>query len=412
MYAYVRGQANTIELQAKDEKDQQNGGNHPWTLNDGSEPFLLLYNSGDAPRIFEVSIGSAGVEWEKGLELLPNETRTVSVRNLIAGRSPDDKGRILSPTLTSGSIQWFAGRLHGRGRLAQIYANQGRARNFSCGGSYWVCGSYSSVGQTTLSAGNTSSMGITPTMCTNIQNPGGTGGPGSGCGGNQSGQQNGQFSYNWSTYPYNVINIQSSTNAASVQLAASEAGTATVTGTVTDSYSCSASSSQSFTVQVPCPTGVVLEVDVPHPLPDSDYPSYRTGVGILTQMAVTPSSVNFDGVSLHETVTPTNNTCPQSIKSLTDFPTYTLNSAPFVVDSGAQWEKQPYPAVHNEFYDSHRLLLSVDVLSGSGSDQCTATATQVYYCAGNPIATFHLTNTYTHGTLSGQSVTNVQTTKQ
>ncbi len=41
-----------------------------------------------------------------------------------------------------------------------------------------------------------------------------------------------------------------------------------------------------------------------------------------------------------------------------------------------------------------------------------ATATQVYTCNGQTIGTFTLTNTYIHGTLSGQAVTNVTTSKQ
>ena len=413
LYSYVPEQPEMIELQPKDEADRQNGGNHPWDLNDGSEAYLLLYNSGDAARDFEVSIGTTGIIWEKAYHLASGETRNISIRNLLASRTVDDYGRTLPPTLTTGSVQWFAGRLHGRGRLARIYASVGRARNFSCGGEYWVCGANSTTGQTTLSTGSTSSMGISPIMCTNIEGYGGTSGPGSGCGGNIAGQESGEFGYDWSANPYSIVNFQSSMNGPSVTFLGSESGTATVTGTITDEYGCSFSKSQQFTVTNSCPSSVTVATIARPSLPDVDIPGSLTGIGILTQETVSPATKN--GVQLQESIQPIvgSNTCPASIKQYTDFPTIALGTSPFYVGASvADWEGKPYASVANAFYDSHRTLVNFDILGGTGVSQCSAQAGQIYYCQGKPIGTFVLKNTYTHGVLNGVGVTYVYTTEQ
>jgi hypothetical protein len=83
-----------------------------------------------------------------------------------------------------------------------------------------------------------------------------------------------------------------------------------------------------------------------------------------------------------------------------------------VVGSSAYWEGMNYPSVSNDFYDSHKLLGPINVLGLTNVQSCYATAVQVYTCDGNIVGTFTLTNTYTRGTLNGNSVTNVTTTKQ
>lgn len=219
------------------------------------------------------------------------------------------------------------------------------------------------------------------------------------------------FSTQWQNNNPSIVRTVSSSNT-QLQLHGISLGSFGFTALVTEG-SCQSPPFGGGGSVTPCPTGVVLDTYVTKLLPSSDFPADRTGVGLLSQMAVTPSSGSFNGTTIQETITPTSNTCPTSIKGPTDFPTITLsNNSTFLVGSAAQWEKQPYPAVTNQFYDSHRQLSSTDVLNGTGVNQCTATATQVYYCGGKSIATFHLSNTYTHGTLSGQSVTNVATTKQ
>jgi hypothetical protein len=70
-----------------------------------------------------------------------------------------------------------------------------------------------------------------------------------------------------------------------------------------------------------------------------------------------------------------------------------------------------FPSVQNAFYDKHVFYSDTDILGLTSASSCSAKATQVYMCDGKNIGTFALTNTYSHGTISGQSVTNITTTK-
>jgi hypothetical protein len=56
-------------------------------------------------------------------------------------------------------------------------------------------------------------------------------------------------------------------------------------------------------------------------------------------------------------------------------------------------------------------IVSLD-LGLTSVQSCVAQATQTYSCNGSTVGTFTLTNTYVKGTLNGQAVTNVSTTKQ
>ena len=82
------------------------------------------------------------------------------------------------------------------------------------------------------------------------------------------------------------------------------------------------------------------------------------------------------------------------------------------VQTDANWEGKLYPSVQNSFYDIHVSLSNYDILGFTNVYSCSATAVQIYTCNGKTIGTFHLTNTYSHGILAGQYVTNVGVTKQ
>ena len=108
-------------------------------------------------------------------------------------------------------------------------------------------------------------------------------------------------------------------------------------------------------------------------------------------------------------VTPKTNSCPSNIRSYTDLPAvYSL----FTVGQPAFWEGVQFGSFDNTFYDEHVIYLNFDVLGSTNVSSCQATATQVYTCDGKQIGTFTITNTYTHGSLSGTPVTNISTTKQ
>jgi hypothetical protein len=162
-----------------------------------------------------------------------------------------------------------------------------------------------------------------------------------------------------------------------------------------------------------CPSTAAVDQITSKSLPDHDEPSWLTGVGILARMKVGPAGTDYTRASLLETVTPTSNSCPSNIQTYTSFPTITTaNSAPFVVGFSAVWEGGNFPSMLNDFYDSHRNLVNINVLGLTNVQSCVAKATQTYSCNGSTIGTFTLTNTYTAGTINGQAVTNVSTTKQ
>jgi hypothetical protein len=159
-----------------------------------------------------------------------------------------------------------------------------------------------------------------------------------------------------------------------------------------------------------CPTSISINQVWSQPL-QNDFPSFTTGVGILTNMIVGPVGTNFNSVILNEIVTPTGNSCPANIKSATDFPTISLGT-PFVIGNSAFWEGSSYASVQNAFYDQHINKGTTNLLGLTNVTSCQSTATQVYTCNNNPIGTFTLTNTYTSGFISGQPVTFVSVSKQ
>jgi hypothetical protein len=162
-----------------------------------------------------------------------------------------------------------------------------------------------------------------------------------------------------------------------------------------------------------CPSTISIKSKTQKSLPDYDHPDWLTGVGMLARMEVGPEGQDYTGVALVETVTPTYNDCPSTIAEYTSFPTiHAGDTAPFIVGSGAQWEGSDYPSVLNEYYDSHKLLVNINVLGLTNVDSCVAKATQTYSCGGSVVGTFTLTNTYRKGTLNGTQVTTITTDKQ
>ena len=125
-------------------------------------------------------------------------------------------------------------------------------------------------------------------------------------------------------------------------------------------------------------------------------------------MRVGPVTTNFALTTLQETVTPGANYCPASVQSATAFPFF---QSPFTVGNTAKWEGANYPAIVNDFYDSHIFKSAANVLAGIGGT-CNSYATQTYTCNGNVVGTFNLTATFTAGFISSTPVTYVTVTKQ
>jgi hypothetical protein len=143
-----------IELLNKDQLDENNGGIHPWSVEGDTVSHLLLFNYSAAPRNFSVAIWNGAILWNKLYEVAPNETREISINELIADEVTDKDGKRLDPEHQSGVVNWMVPHSgDGTGRLMVTSRSLAMARNFSCGqfivvcGGYWYSSSGLSVGQ-------------------------------------------------------------------------------------------------------------------------------------------------------------------------------------------------------------------------------------------------------------------------
>jgi len=153
-----------------------------------------------------------------------------------------------------------------------------------------------------------------------------------------------------------------------------------------------------------CPTAATITSTIAKSLPSVTQPYSLTGVGILVRVLVSPSTSVYSGAQIQEVVTPVSNTCPESIASSTSIEGGTST---FTVGASAFWEGVTYGSVVNSFYDQHIRYSYLDLLGTTSASSCTATGTQVYSCNGSAIKALTITKTYSHGMVSGQSVTNV-----
>ena len=130
-----------IELLAKDQMDENNGGIHPWTVEGDFESHLLLFNYSNKPRVFGVGISNGAIVWDKKYTLAPYETREISFNQLIQDKVKDDNGQTLSSDRQRGAVNWMVPDPgEGTGRLMVTSHSGAQARNFSCGNYVVVCG--------------------------------------------------------------------------------------------------------------------------------------------------------------------------------------------------------------------------------------------------------------------------------
>lgn len=80
-----------VELPGKDEADMFNAGQHPWSLENGTESNLLLFNHSKDKATFEVEIDKDDVSWDKHYTLNPKQTLALDIRTLINNSVPDDR---------------------------------------------------------------------------------------------------------------------------------------------------------------------------------------------------------------------------------------------------------------------------------------------------------------------------------
>jgi hypothetical protein len=123
------GNLHEVELLGKDEQDPPNGGTQPWTLQDGSEAVLLLFNHTGKQQ--DVRVGINGI-WRKTYHVETMTTVQLSVRDLVDQQVTDDEGHVLPTTTRDGVLMWETKRSSVAGRLLQANVTSAMARSFSC----------------------------------------------------------------------------------------------------------------------------------------------------------------------------------------------------------------------------------------------------------------------------------------
>lgn len=114
MVSAGNSQLREIELPAKDERDVNNSGAHPWSLASDNQSTLLLFNHGDKANYVNVVISAGSATWERAFRLASMQTMALSIRQVIHSGIKGDKGETLPTNAVVGMAEWFPGH-SGRG---------------------------------------------------------------------------------------------------------------------------------------------------------------------------------------------------------------------------------------------------------------------------------------------------------
>ncbi len=231
-----------VQLIGKDRKQGENGGGHPWTIEEGQQSTLFLFNHSDTSKEFTVNIAAKKARWQKYYTLAANETRHISINALIRSREKDRDGASLPADAMSGEISWFTPNSgEGSGRLL-VSSLTGQARNFSCGYNIVLCGvdlynSYNEFDYLALGF-----LGpLRPRACT-AWNP-------NSCYGDSYGS-GGASSYNWVSTAPGITPVSGYAGSDTVSLYGQDVGSGGGQGTVYNNM-CQATAPGGATVMVP-----------------------------------------------------------------------------------------------------------------------------------------------------------------
>lgn len=158
-----------------------------------------------------------------------------------------------------------------------------------------------------------------------------------------------------------------------------------------------------------CPTSITISDRTNIPL-EKNFPTDLTGIGMIASMLVGPSTSNFNGAQITESVT-TNfvlqQTCPSPVffNSCSGSDTFTIGNG------GSLFGVTKLPAT-NTFYDLHSYLDTISSLDDAHINSCTTGCSQTYSCNGVVIGGFTIIRNFTKDTIQGTPVTRVSVTKE
>ena len=166
-----------------------------------------------------------------------------------------------------------------------------------------------------------------------------------------------------------------------------------------------------------CPNSVSLANTTNIPLED-DFPTYKTGIGIVASMQVSgPSSNSYNGSKISESLSVNGvmqDTCPANYFSECN------GSATFTVGTGGTDYGVLFNPANNIFYDDHSLVYATSLLDAAGLNTCTYSCNQTYSavsdpagnsCGGTSLGSFLITYTFTKDTINGTPVTRTGVTE-
>ena len=391
-----------VELLGKDSSDQENAGGHPWTTSGDYESHLLLFNHDAKATHFTVQIIAGSANWKKTYILASNETREISINQLIADGTKDDEGHSIGSSNRIGVVYWSTGEpKRGTGRLLVSSRSAVLARNFSCGYTYVVCGMGLSVynGGFIPILGYTDYSNVAPQYCL-------AWGPGA-CSNLTQVGSGGGASFSWTLGNQSIVNFNTPSDqySGSPNLKGLQSGsTYALVSTTENGCGSSGSGSPPPQVQV-CPTSISISQPTTMPLA-AQLSRWQTGIGIVTAMQTNPTSTNHNLALITETVSSLVNTCPANIGDLcTGSSTFTVGTGGTSIDGEVFVGKQ------NIFYDSHYFASHGDLLTAGGVNSCGATCSQTYRCGTNSVGNFTINYTLTKGTIGTTHVTLVNVQK-
>ncbi len=373
-----------------------------WHVDSTHNTFITTGNGGSDSTIAEATLFYNGGKDKYRVEkkLAPGQQLWIDVGQLIHDQVPDTDGHTMPPDTMTGSYELrdlehaYVGQIYeGKLVIDKTYGHAAYGCGSCCGYTQVQLLPYPFSGPPNIdNADEIQAMEQCPSQVVDV-----TGG-----------------GYNWSssntavatlpTYMLHTVAPGSSTGSAYIQL---RKGGPSHDG---ERPPVLRNPGQPVTV-TPCPTSASATFVDPLPL-SLIFPSDLTGIGDVSQVSVAPSTTNFDGLSITETVSQTSNSCPAAVSNAC------VGSSTFVIGNSYQpsvcsaWSGATCTAHSNVgpllvgtqdlFYDQHTDVAPQSLLS-SGS--CTQTCSQQYYCGTQQILNHSFTYTFQKSTMSGQAVT-------
>ena len=164
-------------------------------------------------------------------------------------------------------------------------------------------------------------------------------------------------------------------------------------------------------VSAPCPTSVTIASTTQLPLAN-DFPSYKSGFGILTMMSVGSRNHLQRNSSHRERHDVIEYLVLAAFNQAQTAAEIALGPLGHPVRQARARNADPANGKRSILGSACTRKLHRSLLGGTGVNSCVATCAQTYKSCGVTIGSFTITKTLTHGSLNGTAVTNVSVSKQ